>query len=145
MEKKALKIDLDELCEAMEDSSYEREYYLDLKTGEVLFVSDYTDDEETEKLKDRVEKDFDRYEHVPKAESREGYEDMVDFIATIEDERLAELLEVAISGKGAFGRFKDVLLNYSEARERWFEFKNDRMRERAREWLDDINVTLSGE
>ena len=143
MEKKALKINLDELCEAMEDSSYEREYYLDLKTGEVLFVSDYTDDEETGELKDRIEENFDRYEQIPKAESREGYEDMIGFIATVDNERLTELLEVAINGKGAFRRFKDVLLNYPEARERWFEFKDERMRERAREWLDGIDVTLS--
>lgn len=68
---------------------------------------------------------------------------MEDFIATVEGERLAELLEVAIKGKGAFRRFKDVLLNYPEERERWFEFKDDRMRERALEWLDDIDVSSS--
>ena len=45
--KKALNIDLNELCEAMEDSSYEHDYYLDLETGEILFISDYMDDEET--------------------------------------------------------------------------------------------------
>lgn len=50
--KKALNIDLDELCSAMEDSSYEHEYYLDLETGEILFISEYMDDEETEKLND---------------------------------------------------------------------------------------------
>ena len=33
--KKALKIDLDELCEAMENSSYENEYFFDLETGEI--------------------------------------------------------------------------------------------------------------
>jgi hypothetical protein len=60
----------------------------------------------------------------------------------VEDEHLSELLEVAINGKGAFRRFKDVLLNYPEERERWFQFKDDRMKERALEWLDDIDVTL---
>jgi hypothetical protein len=140
--KKALKIDLDELCSAMADSSYEHEYYLDLETGEILFISDYMDDEETGKLKDQVEEDSDRYERIPEAESHEGYEDMVDFIATVKDERLVELLEVAINGKGAFRRFKDMLLNYPEERERWFQFKDDRMEEKALEWLDDIDVSL---
>ena len=140
--KKTLKIDLDELCSAMENSSYEHEYYLDLDNGEILFLSEYMDDEETRKLKDQIEEDFDRYERIPKAESHEGYEDMVDFIATVKDEHLAELLEVAINGKGAFRRFKDVLLNYPEERERWFQFKDDRTQERALEWLDDINVSL---
>jgi len=143
--KKALKINLDELCEAREDSSYEHEYYLDLETGEILFISDHIDDEETSELKDRIEEDFERYERIPKAESREGYEDMVDFIATIDNEHLAELLEVAINGRGAFRRFKDVLLNYPEERERWFKFKDERMEERALEWLEDIEVTLSEE
>ena len=124
MEKKALNIDLDELCETMENSSYEQEYFLDLETGEILFISDYLDDEESRELKDRIEEDFERYEQIPKAESYEGYQDMVDFIATIDNERLAELLEVAINGKGAFRRFKDVLLDYPEERERWFKFKD---------------------
>ena len=140
--KKTLKIDLDELCSAMENSSYEHEYYLDLDNGEILFLSEYMDDEETRKLKDQIEEDFDRYERIPKAESHEGYEDMVDFIATVKDEHLAELLEVAINGKGAFRRFKDVLLNYPEERERWFQLKDDRTQERALEWLGDIGVSL---
>ena len=143
--KKPLKINLDELCEAMENSSFENDYFLDLETGEILFISEYTDDEETEKLKDRIEEEFDRYERIPKAESYEGYSDMVDFIATVKDEHLVELLEVAINGKGAFRRFKDVLLNYPAERERWFQFKDDRMEERALEWLNDIDVTLPEE
>ena len=126
----------------MEDGSYEHEYYLDLETGEILFISDYMDDEETGKLKDQVEEDSDRYERIPEAESHQGYEDMVDFIATVKDERLAELLEVAINGKGAFRRFKDVLLNYPEERERWFQFRDDSVQEKALEWLGDIEVSL---
>jgi hypothetical protein len=140
--KKPLKIDLDELCSAIEDNSYEHEYYLDLETGEILFLSEYLDDEERGKLRGRIDDAPHRYERIPKAESHEGYEHMVDFIATVKDERLVELLEVAINGKGAFRRFKDVLLKYPEERERWFQFKDDRMEEKAMEWLGDIDVSL---
>ena len=140
--KKTLKIGLDELYSAMENSSYEVEYYLDLETGEILFVSEGMDDEETGKLKIQIGEELDRYELIPKVESYEGYRDMQAFIATVEDDHLSELLEVAINGKGAFRRFKDVLLNYPEERERLFQFKDDRMKERALEWLDDIDVTL---
>jgi len=125
----------------MEDSSYEHHYYLDLEIGEILFVSDYMDDEETEKLKDRIEENYDHYEQIPRVESYEGYRDMEDFIATVEDEHLAELLEVAIDGKGAFRRFKDVLARYPDERERWFRFKDERMQQRALEWLDDIGIS----
>ncbi len=140
--KKTLKIDLDELCSAMEDNSHEHEYYLDLETGKILFLSEHTDDEETGKLKDKIEEESDRYERIPKAESHEGHEEMQDFIATVKDERLTALLEVAINGKGAFRRFKDVLLDYPEEREEWFQFKGAKVQERALEWLNDIDVSL---
>ena len=142
MEKKALRIDLDELCEAMDNSSYENQYYLDLETGEILFISEYMDDEETGNLKDHIEEEFERYEAIPIAESYEGYRDMQDFIATVENEHLVELLEVSINGKGAFRRFKDLLLNYPHERERWFKFRDERMEERALEWLESIDITL---
>lgn len=143
--KKTLKVDLDELCSAMEDGSYEHNYYLDLKTGEILLISEYMDDEETEKLRDKIDDNPDRYEPIPRAEPHEGYEDMEDFITTVEDEHLAELLEVAINGKGAFRRFKDALLRYPEERERWFRFKDEQMQKRALEWLDDIGISLPEE
>jgi hypothetical protein len=145
MANKILHIGLDELCDAMDNSSYENQYYLDLQTGEILLVSEYMDDEETSKLKDEIEEEFDRYEPIPMVESHEGYRDMQDFITTVEDEHLVELLEVAINGKGAFRRFKDVLLNYPQERERWFKFRDDRMEERALEWLESIDVSLSEE
>ena len=140
--KKILKIDLDELYSAMENSSYEVEYYLDLETGEILFVSEGMDDEETGKLKIQIGEELGRYELIPKAESYGGYRDMQAFIATIENEHLAELLEVAINGKGAFRRFKAVLLNYPKEREKWFEFKDARIQEQALEWLESIGVSL---
>jgi len=142
MAEEILKIDLDELCFVMEDSSYEHNYYLDLKTGEILLISEYMDDEEIEKLRDKIDENRDLYERVPKAEPHEGYQDMEDFIATVEDKHVAELLEVAIDGKGAFRRFKDVLVRYPEERERWFRFKDERMEEKASEWLNDIGIRL---
>lgn len=124
----------------MENNSYEHEYFLDVETGEILFISGYLSDEETRELKDRIKEDSERYERIPRAEPNEGYEDMVDFIATVNNERLAELLEVAINGKGAFRRFKDVMRNYPEESERWFKFKDERIEERALEWLGGIGI-----
>ncbi len=81
-----------------------------------------------------------RYIHVPKDESRDGYRDMEAFIATVTTARLRDSLEQAISGKGAFRRFKDVLTYYESERERWFAFKRDRLRERMLEWLEDEGI-----
>lgn len=78
-----------------------------------MFVSDYMNEEENDRLRDNIDEEPDRYERIPRVESHEGYEDMEDFITTIADEHLAELLEVTVNGKGAFRRFKDVLTMFS--------------------------------
>jgi len=98
-------------------------------------------DEEIRKLTNQIEENSERYERIPKAKSNEGYE----VITTVKDEHLTELLEVAINGKGAFRRLMDVLLNYPQEREQRFQFKDDRMGERALEWLESINVSLTEE
>ncbi len=81
-----------------------------------------------------------RYIRVECTSSREGYRDMETFIDTVESTQLQNLLQVAIQGKGAFRRFKDVLLNYPEERTRWFDFKDKRLTERVLSWLDDYDV-----
>ena len=144
-EGRAVKIDLDELCSALEDSSYEHHYYLNLETGEIVFISDYMDGEEIEQLRHKIDENRDYYKPIPRVESYEGYEDMADFIATGGDECLAELLEVAINGKGAFRRFKDALARYPNERERWYRFEDDKMKGRALEWLETIGISLCEE
>ena len=138
--KRKLKVDLEDLCFAQEDSSYEHDHFLDLQTGELIFISDYMDSEESERLCDQIDEAPDRYEPLPKADSHEGYRDMEDFISTVRDDRLRERLEVAINGKVAFSRFRDVLTLFPSERERWFRFKDDRLKDRALEWLESIGV-----
>jgi len=67
---------------------------------------------------------------------------MEDFIATVTDKNLQEKLEIAISGKGAFRRFKAVLISYPEERQRWFDFHEKAMREYVNEWVEDLNWGL---
>ena len=66
------------------------------------------------------------------------------FVSTLADAHLREVLETAISGKGAFRRFKDVLQGYPKDRDRWFKFKEARELEYVRRWLasNDIEPIL---
>lgn len=76
-------------------------------------------------------------------EAREGYEDMEAFISTVGNQRLQDLLWIAIRGRGAFRRFKDVLAGHPTERERWFAFRAARVLERVREWLADEGIEPS--
>lgn len=67
--------------------------------------------------------------------SRDGYRDMEMFIGTVGDPARADRLEIAIQGRGAFRRFKDVLARWPDELERWFAFSEDRQCGRARAWL----------
>jgi hypothetical protein len=57
------------------------------------------------------------------------------FIPMVEDVDLRDRLTHAIDGKGAFRRFKDVLMGYSSERERWFAFRSERLRVFMEAWL----------
>jgi hypothetical protein len=48
---------------------------------------------------------------------------------------LSDLLTQAIDGKGAFRRFKDVLMSHGAERERWFAFRSERLRVFMEAWL----------
>jgi hypothetical protein len=63
------------------------------------------------------------------------------FIITVGNPRLQERLERAIRGRGAFRYFKDVLLDYPAERERWFQFKQDRLHQRMLDWLEEQGIT----
>jgi Uncharacterised protein family (UPF0158) len=136
-----VRVDFEELRFAMEDASYKHQYFLDTETGEVILISEYDDNaESSQRLQAIDEAEAGRYLEVPHAESSDGYEDMQEFIDTVIDKPLRQLLEVAIQGKGAFRRFKDVLARDPAEQQRWFAFQTERADARVREWLADEGV-----
>ena len=148
-EKKVLPIDMRELCWALDDSSLMIDRYIDLETGDIVELSEYDDidldengeeDELEDTVGEMIDENPDRFAYIDPLPSFESYRHMEDFIRSVKDPHLKDLLAVAIDGKGAFRRFKDVLFGYPEEEERWFEFKNERMLDVAMDFLDSIDV-----
>jgi len=81
-----------------------------------------------------------RFVELPLPDPRNGYQDMTLFIETVEDPTFQDRLSSVIHGRGAFGRFKDTLFDEPDERQRWFAFKEERVRERVREWLDEEGI-----
>ena len=67
--------------------------------------------------------------------SREGYRDMEVFAGTVADRRLADRLDRALEGRGAFRRFREVLADHADEHDRWRVFSSERVRGRARSSL----------
>jgi predicted nucleotidyltransferase len=120
-------VDLDGLCVALEDHSYDRPWWIHRDSGEIRLHSQ--DDGDAEEFADAG------WMVIDPIDSGEAYGDMADFIAGVADRRAADLLDRAIAGRGAFRRFKDTLFEFPQLRERWFVFHDARLRRRAVEWL----------
>ena len=99
------------------ESIYESYYDEQSQTidWENAFEKEHVPDWQRELLQnaDRVEVGFgNSFIAIPSEGSHEGYSDMEALIATVRSPRLQERLDRAISGRGAFRYFKDVLLDY---------------------------------
>jgi len=127
-------VDLNSLCEALEDHSDYTEWWLDPETGEAeAWPSDLSAIDDVEEAHP-AERNWIRVEPLP---SNESYQDLVEFTERVRDPRSRELLERAIAGRGAFRRFKDTLFEFPELREAWFRFHDARLERRALRWLAD--------
>jgi hypothetical protein len=175
---------LTDLADALDMINQEIAAYLDLETGEILFVSDdarreleevydtlpddvnsMSDDEqraaflaaleeygpinvEEEELEeaDAVERGLGtRFVGLPEADTQASYRDMEAFVETATTPRLQQRLERAIRGRGAFGRFREELSDVPGEEERWYAFKQERLRDRIRAWLEAERIELIDE
>jgi hypothetical protein len=124
-------VDWEALEDAFENNAPEVHSYLHMTTGEVMRVVDGVADPQ---MHVRIASDA-SYLRIEPVSSREQYRWMERFIPTVESVELKASLTQAIDGKGAFRRFKDVLMTYAEERERWFAFRSERLRTFMEAWL----------
>ena len=124
-------IDWEALEDAFENNAPEVHSYLHLVTGEVLRVVDGVADPQ---MHVRIASDA-NYLRIDPVSSREQYRWMERFIPMVDEPELRGKLTQAIDGKGAFRRFKDVLMTYAADRERWFTFRSERLRTFMEAWL----------
>ena len=151
-----IEIDFEEITMAMEDSREFNEFFLDTRTGDLEVIPsellgwESYDEEAISELPEweqdlipvvrEIEEGSDRYQPVPHVPSHDVYDLMVVFAETVQDQQLRRLLRVALDGRGAFRRFKDVLSDYPQEQERWFAMKEAAMNEHVREWLSGLGI-----
>src|SRR6266511_504530 len=118
---------------AFERNSPDQESFLDLENGDLLSIVEGEPDAAARRA--RVASSPERYLRVDPASSREQYRWMERFVASVSDQALRERLLIAIDGKGAFRRFKDVLLAFPAERERWFAYRSELLHFHIQSWL----------
>ncbi len=136
-------LDLEELSMVLEGDPMQSGGRVNVRTGEVRpFFTDEPGDPETDEREhgdaegpDRVDDMEAGWLRVDTLGSRPGFEDMEGYIARFDDPRTVDRFARAISGRGAFRRFKDTLAEMPGELDAWYRYSNDRQAGRARAWL----------
>ncbi|HEY2925433.1 UPF0158 family protein [Piscinibacter sp.] len=118
--------------------SFDAANYLDRETGDIILVSDGVDE-------DMIPPDLEdnpRYLLIEPIESSDGFRIMEDFVATIDDEAVAERLASALQRPKPFRRFKDALFDDLALREAWFAFEAAAHAQLASQWCEDHEIDV---
>jgi hypothetical protein len=138
-----LAVDWEDLGMALTTNPAEQSCYLDTRTGELLMVPvDRLGDDDGWPSGDEIDAGLDAGHLLAIAPLGSSVEHgwMAEFAAAVGDTRLRELLELALSGRGAFRRFKHVLLDFPAERTRWFAVRDERLHAAARDWLAEQGI-----
>jgi hypothetical protein len=138
MSPKPIALDWDALETAVERNAPDTESFLDRSNGQVITV--VAGDPEAPLRKRQIAENIHNFVRVEPASSREQYRWMERFVSSVAEPALRERLIISIDGKGAFRRFKDVLLAYPAERERWFSYRADLLHWHIHNWLKDSEV-----
>ena len=134
-----LNIDWPALHSAFQMNMPEVRCFLSLDDGRVLKVP--PGDSRLAEVREQTS----RYAPIEAVPSRIQYQWLDDFIRAVVDPAVKVRMEAAINGKGAFRRFKDILLTVPDERRRWFEFRDIKMRERIVDWVAEQGVKPENE
>jgi len=137
-----LTIDFEELIDVFEDSSDSHVYHIDTKKNEIIYYND--DIGEPVGVKEKLDacSDDDRYLYIPSKHPKHNYYIMEMFVYTIENFDVAEKFHNALERKKPFRNFKDLLYEYPEIREKWFEYKRNVIKNETINWLCEKNIAL---
>jgi hypothetical protein len=126
-------VKLSDIAENIEMASDGAETFYNELTGEFYYYNqDFSDDD----------RDLDEEEgwlRLPSQRDADEYEMMSEFADIVEDSRKRGQLDIALSGRGAFRRFKDAV-NREGIAEEWYAFRDKMYLEFARDWCEDEGI-----
>ena len=131
-----MKVNLGVILDAIEMADDNYTYFLDLETGESVFLADeLITGLDNEGLEDEIEENPERYLRLPTKFEIHEYHIMEEFIWTLKGER-ADKLGCAIQGRGAFRRFKDMV-DRMGILQQWYDFQAEYYRKLATQWCQE--------
>jgi len=116
------------------------EYYPDESGGFAGF-----DEEPWQDAIDKVENNYHEYIPFKAMDRHASFRMMETFTADIPETKTRQRFEDAIAYKKPFQNFKQLLLDYPELRQQWFDYKNQQYIECVQEQVDANNSSHNKE
>jgi hypothetical protein len=153
-----IQVKLKDIIEEIEIQFEESRSFLNIKTGEIMLVTSEDlraaeDEKPFEHLPEweqenrmtaiDVVENFENYIELPTKYEVNEYEIMENFCLTVSDQRKQESLLRAIKGKGAFGRFKDKIIDF-EIENQWYSYRDECFKQIAIEWCQENKINFIG-
>ena len=131
-------INLDLIVEALEMTDNETNFFFDRKENDTVMLSPYSDD--YTEVSDMIDEDEDdRFIRLPNQREINEYGMMEEFVSSVQNDNQRAALEIAISGRGAFRRFKDTVIRFG-IEKKWYAFRDREYLRVAREWCEENDV-----
>lgn len=153
-----IQVKLKDIIQEIEIQFEESRSFLNIKTGEIMLVTSEDlraaeDEKPFEHLPEweqenrmtaiDVVENFENYIELPSKYEVNEYEIMENFCLTVSDQRKQESLLRAIKGKGAFGRFKDKIIDF-EIENQWYSYRDECFKQIAIEWCQENKINFIG-
>jgi hypothetical protein len=153
-----IQVKLKDIIEEIEIQSEEARSFLNIKTGEIMLVTsedlraaedkkpfEHLPEWEQENRMTAIDvvENFENYIELPTKYEVNEYEIMEKFCLTVSDQRKQESLLRAIKGKGAFGRFKDKIIDF-EIENQWYSYRDECFKQIAIEWCQENKINFIG-
>lgn len=146
-------VKLEDIIDGIEMQTDEISSYLNIKTGEVVIISD---EESSAVEEDKPIDSFPEWQHelinkakeilqsndyisLPSKFQVHEYRIMEKFCLSITDDQIRDILYYSIKGSGAFQRFKNNIYKYN-LEEEWYKFRDEAIKRIAIEWCEDNGI-----
>ena len=131
----------DELIMALENHSFEMQFFLDRQTGEVFPL--FEGNEESDEDRDRIEAEPGRFVFIDPVPSSVAWEVMEAFVESLRPGEPWRHLERAIHARHPFSSFKDAVSVYPKLLKEWYAFHDREWSRLAAEWLAENEIDVA--
>ncbi|MDO9579514.1 MAG: UPF0158 family protein [Bacteroidales bacterium] len=139
----------DQIKEIAEQLDCGNRCYINKETGDIKTTPDfdngYADEELWADVLEELEENWDKYIQIEKMESHESFDLMADFADSVDSRELRDSLINALNKKHPFRNFKWVVDNSGPYRQKWFDFKNQRLIEWVKDQLEVLDFEHDNE